>query len=102
MLAQMIRMWETWAKACDIKIICSTSMRGDQTAFMHLHQQAGYSVRGSIAYKRLNTATFEVEQAVDLDRVIADSKFVVTPGTAPAQPTLIVTGSAARLDDYKS
>ena len=60
LLSQMIIMWETWARACDIRIICSTTMRGDQSAFMNLHARAGYSVRGSIAYKRLTQATFAV------------------------------------------
>jgi hypothetical protein len=55
LVAQMLRMWEVWAAACEVKIICSSTVRGDQTAFLKLHAQAGYSVRGSICYKRLNT-----------------------------------------------
>ena len=58
--AQMLRMWEKFADACEIKIICSTTMREDQRGFLRLHQEAGYTVRGSIGYKRLNLATFEV------------------------------------------
>ena len=104
LLAQMIRMWEVWATACDIKIICSSSVRGDQTAFMHLHEDAGYSVRGSIAYKRLNTATFEVDMPVKPQTVVAHGTFV-----PPAyddyyqdnQPTLVVVGSAPTLATYK-
>jgi len=60
--AQMIRMWEVWADACDIRIICSSTVRGEQATFLELHRQAGYSVRGSVAYKRLNTATFELDE----------------------------------------
>ena len=60
--AQMIRMWEVWAQACDVKIICSSTVRGEQSVFLELHRQAGYSVRGSVCYKRLNKTTFEVEQ----------------------------------------
>jgi hypothetical protein len=104
LLAQMIRMWEVWARACDIKIICSTTMRGDQTAFMHLHADAGYSVRGSIAYKRLNTATFAVDIPVNPSQVVADGRF-----TPPAdgqyyhmteQPTIVAVGSAPEMDIY--
>jgi hypothetical protein len=61
LLAQMIRMWETWADACEIRIICSTTMRGDIEGYMRLHAAAGFSVRGSIAYKRIDTATFAVD-----------------------------------------
>jgi len=60
--AQMIRMWETWAEACDVRIICSSTMRHDQTAFLELHRAAGFSLRGSIAYKRIQTATFEIDE----------------------------------------
>lgn len=60
--AQMIRMWEVWAQACDIKIICSSTVRGEQQAFLDLHRAAGYSVRGSVAYKRLNTTTFAIDE----------------------------------------
>lgn len=61
LIAQMLRMWETWADACDIRIICSSSVRGEQQAFLRLHEQAGYSVRGSVCYKRLRIAAFAVE-----------------------------------------
>ena len=60
--AQMIRMWEVWAQACDIRIICSSTVRGDQLAFLELHRAAGYTVRGSVCYKRLTTTTFEIEE----------------------------------------
>lgn len=53
LIRDMIGLWETWAVSCGIAVVCSTTMRGDQAGFMRLHQQAGYSVRGSIAYKRL-------------------------------------------------
>ena len=59
--AQMIQMWEVWSAACDIKIISSSTIRGDQTAFLDLHRSAGYSVRGSVAYKRLKNMSIQVE-----------------------------------------
>jgi hypothetical protein len=63
MCAQMIRMWEIWARACEINIICSSTVRGDQKAFLKLHQAAGYDIRGSICYKRLNQLKFNVEES---------------------------------------
>jgi hypothetical protein len=58
--AQQMRMWEIWAEACEVKIINSSTMREDQTAFLNLHRSAGYQVRGSVAYKRLNLVDFSV------------------------------------------
>jgi hypothetical protein len=49
----MIVMWEGWAKIIGVPIVCSTTMRNDQAAFLKLHTRAGYDVRGSYAYKRL-------------------------------------------------
>ena len=69
--AQMLRMWEKWAEACEIKIICSTTIREDQRGFLHLHEQAGYVVRGSVAYKRLNKATFVVEDTTNIGTISA-------------------------------
>lgn len=54
-IRQMIGFWEVWATEAGISIICSTTLRSDQSGFLRLHQQAGYVVRGSIAYRRLST-----------------------------------------------
>jgi hypothetical protein len=102
LLAQMIRMWEVWARACDIKIICSTTMRGDQTAFMHLHRDAGYSVRGSIAYKRLSTATFAVEPGINPQSVIAHGSYKTNQEYYdPPETVIVVTGAAPTMEIYK-
>ena len=53
LIQQMMGFWQVWADSCGIKIVCSTTMRHDQKAFLKLHERMGYSVRGSIAYKRL-------------------------------------------------
>ena len=45
--------WQTWAKACAIPVLVSATIRRDQTAFMRLHRDMGFDVRGSIAYLRL-------------------------------------------------
>jgi hypothetical protein len=49
----MLRIWENFARYAQVPIICSTTMRKDQTAFLKLHERNGYTVRGSYAYKRL-------------------------------------------------
>jgi len=102
LLAQMIRMWETWARACEIKIICSTTMRGDQAAFMHLHRDAGYSVRGSIAYKRLSTATFAIDQPVAPSAIVAHGSYT-PPQTYcdPPETIIVATGAAPTMEIYK-
>lgn len=104
LLAQMIRMWEVWARACDLKIICSTTMRGDQTAFMHLHDRAGYSVRGSIAYKRLTLATFNVDMPINPGQVVADGRFVPPVNSdyyyRDQPPVIIAVGAAPTMDIY--
>lgn len=59
LLAQMIQMWEIWAKACKVNIIFSSTIRESQDPFLRLHERAGYTVRGSCAYKRLNQVTID-------------------------------------------
>ena len=49
----MVLAWETWARECSVPIVCSTTMRRDQSGFLELHRKLGYDVRGSYAYKRL-------------------------------------------------
>lgn len=53
LIKDMIQLWEGWAKLCRVPIICSTTMRRDQDAFLRLHARAGYDVRGSYAYKKI-------------------------------------------------
>lgn len=49
----MLDIWENFAKFAQVPIICSTTMRKDQTGFLKLHEKRGYDVRGSYAYKKL-------------------------------------------------
>jgi hypothetical protein len=53
MVKEMISIWELWAESIGVPIVCSSTMRGDQTGFLRLHQAAGYDCRGSICYRRL-------------------------------------------------
>jgi hypothetical protein len=47
-------MWEDWARLCGVKVVCSSTMRKEQNAFLKLHERNGYILRGSYAYKKLN------------------------------------------------
>jgi hypothetical protein len=51
LIKDMLALWERFAQLANNKIICSTTMRHEQDAFLKLHASAGYSVRGSFAYK---------------------------------------------------
>jgi hypothetical protein len=53
LITDMIHLWEQWARLCQVPIVCSSTVRGDQAAFLRIHQRSGYDVRGSYAYKRL-------------------------------------------------
>lgn len=53
LIKDMMEIWENFARASDTPIICSTTMRRDQTAFLKLHERNGYDCRGSYAYKRI-------------------------------------------------
>jgi len=55
LIKEMMTQWEELAKFSKNPIICSTTMRHDQDAFLKLHERAGYSVRGSYAYKKVST-----------------------------------------------
>lgn len=55
LILDMMHQWEEFARFANMPIICSTTMRHDQTAFLKLHQRQGYDIRGSFAYKKLST-----------------------------------------------
>ena len=69
MCAQMIRMWEKWARACEVKIIVSSTIRNDQQGFLKLHEAAGYVLKGSIGYKRLNTIIMDTEEVPEMGSI---------------------------------
>jgi len=105
LLAQQIRMWEVWAAACGIKIIVSATIRAKHDAFLRLHEQAGYTIKGSSAYKRLSTATFAVDIPVDPHTVVAHGTYA--PPTAgeyyqtTPEPQIVAMGSEPTLASYK-
>jgi hypothetical protein len=53
-ITDMMNIWEQFARSTNTPIICSTTMRKDQDAFLKLHARNGYDVRGSYAYKKLS------------------------------------------------
>lgn len=53
LLQDMLNIWENFARFSSMPIICSTTMRHSQDAFLKLHAKNGYDVRGSFAYKKL-------------------------------------------------
>lgn len=54
LVQDMLNIWENFAKFAQVPIICSTTMRKDQNAFLKLHEHKGYDVRGSYAYKKIS------------------------------------------------
>ena len=52
--AQIIQQWILWCHLWRIPVLVSSSIRQEQTAFMRLHEQFGFSTAGSLAYKRIN------------------------------------------------
>lgn len=54
LIKDMMSHWERFANYCGHNIICSSTVRHDQDAFLKLHKKNGYDVRGSYAYKKLN------------------------------------------------
>jgi hypothetical protein len=50
LVAQMLIHWSTWCEKCAIPVLVSTSIREKQTVFMRLHEEAGFTLRGSVAY----------------------------------------------------
>jgi hypothetical protein len=51
--AQVLHQWYLWCMTSSVPVLVSSSIRSDQSAFMRLHESAGFSVRGSLAYIRV-------------------------------------------------
>lgn len=54
LVKDMLALWDAFARLANVLIICSTTMRKDQSSFLKLHERHGYDVRGSYAYKKLS------------------------------------------------
>ena len=49
---QLLQQHLGWAAAQGIPVVCSTSILKDNSAFMRIHEDLGFEVRGSYAYRR--------------------------------------------------
>lgn len=52
-LAQILQQWILWCRICNIPVLVSSSIRQDQQGFLRLHELAGFTVRGSMAFMRI-------------------------------------------------
>lgn len=50
---QALEIWIAWCELHQIPVLCSTSIREDQSGFMRLHDRLGFYRRGSFAYRRI-------------------------------------------------
>jgi hypothetical protein len=53
LIKEAIQQWELWSKICRIPVLVSSTIRNDQTAFLRLHERAGFQIRGSMAFKKI-------------------------------------------------
>jgi hypothetical protein len=53
LVRECLQLWILWARTCGIPILTSSSIRPEQAAFMRLHAEAGFTIRGSYAFQRL-------------------------------------------------
>lgn len=53
LVGQTFEQWILWAELYQIPVLCSTSIRSDQSGFMRLHDAYGFSRHGSFAYRRI-------------------------------------------------
>jgi len=52
-MAQILHQWHIWCELNQIPVLVSSTIRADQAGFLRLHQQAGFTIRGSYAFKRI-------------------------------------------------
>jgi len=53
LIAQTLDIWSAWCLLNGIPVLTSNTIRAEQSAFMRLHEQAGFTIRGSFAYRRI-------------------------------------------------
>ena len=56
LINQMIDQHILWANYCGVPVICSTSIRGEYSGFMKIHEKRGFLVNGSYAWIRTEDA----------------------------------------------
>ena len=53
LMAQILQQWHLWCQILQIPVLVSTTIRSDQIGFLRLHEAAGFSVRGSYAFMKV-------------------------------------------------
>lgn len=53
LVGQTLDQWILWSHANAIPVLCSTSIRDDQSGFMRLHNAYDFVIKGSFAYKKI-------------------------------------------------
>lgn len=53
LIGQMFDQWIIWCEVNKIPVLCSTSIRSSQEAFMRLHEAYGFVCNGSFAYRSI-------------------------------------------------
>lgn len=53
LVGQTFDQWILWCELHQIPVLCSTSIRDDQKGFMKLHENYGFLIQGSFAYRRI-------------------------------------------------
>jgi hypothetical protein len=57
--AQALIQWHIWCQIQGIPVLISSTIRQDQAGFLRLHEQAGFTIRGSIAYMKMEKSHVE-------------------------------------------
>ena len=57
LLAQIIQQNELWCRICGIPVLTANTLRHKQSGFLKLYQQAGFIIRGSLAYLKIKWET---------------------------------------------
>jgi len=52
LIREMVEQHLMWSNKCGIPVVCSTSIRGEHSGFMRIHEKYGFTVNGSYAFIR--------------------------------------------------
>lgn len=72
LVAQILNIWHDWCAQCGIEVMASTTLRGQQDGFLHLHREAGFSVNGSCAYRRVIQEQADAPAVEEPSRIILE------------------------------
>ena len=69
LVGQLITIWWQWAVQCGIPVMVSATLRSEQSAFLRVLDAIGFSVRGSYAFYRTDTAAPVVEPEPEAPKI---------------------------------